>query len=112
MQRTTPMTVALAVACAILLIAGLATLGYGCYIYSNRNLPIQAERDDLRNRNTQGDFISAIEYHGDMEIAAIVSEHLRRGAIQCIGVGFIMTLPFLGFGAVSLRRRSRCILTA
>ena len=112
MQRTTPITVALAVVCSILLIAGLGTLGYGCYIYSNRNLPIVAEREDLRNRNTQGDFISAIEYDGDMEIAAIESQRLRRGAIQCIGVGFIMTLPFLGFGAVSLRRRSHRILTA
>lgn len=105
MSRTTPLTVALAVVCGLLFVIGLLVAGVGGYGYAHRNAPLAAERGDMDDRNTRGEFISSFEYAGNMKIAALEAEHLRAQSVKAIGLGVLFMLPLLAFGVLSANRR-------
>ena len=104
MSHTSPLSIAAAIVCALLFVAGLGTAGYGCLAYAHRDDPIAAERSDLNDRNTRGEFVSSLDYAGDMKIAATEAVYVRTGAIQCLVVGGVLMLPLFGLGVLRISR--------
>jgi len=104
MSRTTPLTVALAVVCALLFVIGLLVAGLGGYGYAHRNAPLAAERADMDARSRQGEYISPNDYAGNMKIAAIEAEDNRTQSVKAVGLGVLFMLPLLAFGIVNVIR--------